>query len=298
MSEITITGATGVLGRRAVRDLVAAGHRVRAVTRSAAGRAVLEELGAEAVEADVFDPLALARAFAGSTAVVNLLTSIPPAERLGDPGAWTANDRLRREASAAVAGAATAAGARRLVQESHAYLYADGGEEPLGEDAPLDPAGPPASAAAAERNAHELFAGDVVVLRFATFVGPDSDLTLAQLEAARAGSSSLPARPGAYVPTVWLDDAAAAVAAAAVDLPAGTYNVVDDAPARAAELDAALAAAVGRDALVPPPGGGAPEVLGRSLRLSNARLRAAGWAPRVHAATEGWRLVEAAQVPA
>jgi hypothetical protein len=114
----------------------------------------------------------------------------------------------------------------------------------------------------------------------------------------------LSAPPGAFAPAVWLDDAAAAIAAAAVDLPAGTYNVVDDEPARVAELDAALAAAVGRDALARPPAGppapgAATAVLARSLRLSNRRLRAAsGWAPRVRAATEGWRLVADARVPA
>ena len=38
MNEITITGSTGVIGRRAVRELVAAGHRFTGVTRSARGR--------------------------------------------------------------------------------------------------------------------------------------------------------------------------------------------------------------------------------------------------------------------
>ncbi len=135
--DIVITGATGVVGRRAIRELLAAGHRVTGVTRSARGRQRIEALGARAIEADVFDQDAMTAAFAGADAVVNLLTHIPAADRMALPGAWDENDRLRRDASAAIAGAAQAAGARRLVQESLAFLYADGGDAWLGEDAPV-----------------------------------------------------------------------------------------------------------------------------------------------------------------
>jgi UDP-glucose 4-epimerase len=141
MNEIVITGSTGVVGRRAVRELLAAGHRVTGVTRSERGRDRLESLGARAVEADVFDAGSLRRAFAGADTVVNLLTHIPSAERMGDPSAWAENDRLRTEASAAIADAAQAAGARRLVQESIAFVYADGGDAWLDEDAPVAGAG-------------------------------------------------------------------------------------------------------------------------------------------------------------
>jgi nucleoside-diphosphate-sugar epimerase len=137
MNEIVITGATGVVGRRAVRELLAAGHRVAGVTRSPRGRHLLEALGARAIDADVFDAASLKRAFAGSDAVVNLLTHIPAADRMAAPGAWDENDRLRREASAAIAVAARDAGAGRLVQESLALFYADGGGAWLDEDAHL-----------------------------------------------------------------------------------------------------------------------------------------------------------------
>ena len=116
MNEIVITGSTGVIGLRAVRELLAAGHRVRGVTRSARGHELLERLGAGAVEADVFDDASLRRAFDGADAVVNLLTHIPSVDRMADPAAWEENDRIRTEASATIARAAQAAGVRRLVQ--------------------------------------------------------------------------------------------------------------------------------------------------------------------------------------
>src|SRR4051794_31255390 len=66
MNEIVVTGSTGVIGRRAVRELLGAGHRVTGVTRSARGRERLAGLGARAVEVDVFDEASLRRAFDGA----------------------------------------------------------------------------------------------------------------------------------------------------------------------------------------------------------------------------------------
>jgi UDP-glucose 4-epimerase len=291
MSEIVITGSTGVIGARAVRELLAAGHRVTGVTRSARGRERLEGLGAGAVEADVFDEASLRRAFDGADAVVNVLTHVPSPDRMADPSAWEENDRLRSEASAAIARAAQAAGVPRLVQESIAFVYADGGDAWLDEEAPVAGGRVATAPLTAERNARELFDGDAVVLRFGQLIGPDSESTLATLKAARGGASIAPGPPGAYRPTLWLDDTATAIAAA-LRAPAGTYNVADTDPATNAEIDAALAAAVGVQALRPQAPQDSPQ--GRSLRVSNRRLReASDWAPRMRAGTEGWRQVVA-----
>jgi UDP-glucose 4-epimerase len=291
MNEIVITGSTGVIGRRAVRELIAAGHRVTGVTRSARGRERLESLGASAVEADVFDVACLRRAFAGADTVVNLLTHVPTADRMADPAAWAENDRVRTEASAAIARAAEAAGVQRLVQESIAFVYADGGDAWLDEDAPVAGGGVTTTALTAERNARELFGGDTVVLRFGLFMGPDSGSAQAALEAAHGGASVAAGPPGAYRPTLWLDDAAAAIAAS-VHVPAGTYNVADADPPTNAEIDAALAAVAGVEGLRTRPPQDSP--LARSQRVSSRRLRdASGWAPRMRAGTEAWARIAA-----
>jgi UDP-glucose 4-epimerase len=141
------------------------------------------------------------------------------------------------------------------------------------------------------RAVRELFGGDSVVLRFGLFIGPDSRSTLAAVQAARTGTSIAVGPPGAYRPTIWLDDAVAAIAAA-LRLPAGTYNVADTEPATNAEIDAALAAAVGVQALRPRAPQDGP--LARSQRVNNQRLRdASGWEPRVRAATESWEQIAA-----
>jgi UDP-glucose 4-epimerase len=291
MNQFVITGSTGVIGRRAVRELVGAGHRVTGVARSARGHELLGSLGARAVEADVFDEASLRRAFGGADAVVNLLTHIPSIDRMGDPSAWEENDRLRTEASAAIARAARAARAQRLVQESIAFVYADGGETWLDEDAPVIGGGVTTSALTAERNARELFDRDTVVLRFGLFMGPDSGFTRAALETARGGDSAAVGPADAYRPMLWLEDAAAAIVAA-MRAPAGTYNVADADPPTNAEVDAALAAAVGVRALRPTEPQDGP--LARSQRVSTRRLRdATGWAPRMRAGTDVWSRISA-----
>jgi nucleoside-diphosphate-sugar epimerase len=90
---------------------------------------------------------------------------------------------------------------------------------------------------------------------------------------------------------VGVEDAAAAVAAA-LRVPAGTYNVTDTDPPTNAAIDAALAAAVGAEALSRTAPQDGP--LARSQRVSNRRLReAGGWEPRLRAGTEIWGRVAA-----
>src|SRR5690242_528809 len=121
--RIFVAGATGILGRRAVADLVAAGHSVTAVVRSDAKADVARALGAEPVRVSLFDPEALRAAVAGHDAVCNLATHIPPLSRAADPRAWNENNRIRSEASGNLVDAALAAGASVYVQESIAFLY-------------------------------------------------------------------------------------------------------------------------------------------------------------------------------
>lgn len=64
-----ITGAGGRTGRAAAVHLLAAGHRVRAVGRSAQRLADLAARGAEVWEADPADPAALTAAFRGADGV-------------------------------------------------------------------------------------------------------------------------------------------------------------------------------------------------------------------------------------
>lgn len=293
---VFVTGATGVVGRRVVPLLVAAGHRVTAIGRTAGKRAALAQQGASAVDLDLADPVALRRALEGHTTVINLATHMPPTTtRMMMPGAWRENDRVRRDGSAALATAAIAAGVGRFVQESFAPIYEDGGAGWIDETWPVRPAPYNRSTLDAERSAARVTeAGRTgIVLRFSAFYGPDSNLLQEMLGVLRRGWSPLPGAADAYVSSISHDDTATAVMAA-LGAGAGTWNVTDDEPLTRGDWAAVLGGAIGvpEQRLLPPwltrLGGATMELLSRSQRMSNARFRAeTGWAPRDRSLREG-----------
>lgn len=295
--KIFVTGATGVVGRRALPLLVRAGHEVTAVARSPQKARRVEQAGARAVEVSLFDPAGVRRALAGHDAVINLATHIPGSTtRMMLPWAWRENDRIRREASAVLVDAALAEGVARFVQESFAPMYPDRGDEWIDEGVPPRPARYNLSTLDGERSAARFTAegGAGVVLRYAGFYGPDANHVDDLIRFTRRGMSALPGRPEAFFSSVSHDDAATA-AVAALGVPAGIYNVADDEPLRRVEFAAIVAAGIG----VPPPSpqpawmarlmGSLGELLSRSVRISNRAFReASGWAPRYPSLREGW----------
>jgi 2-alkyl-3-oxoalkanoate reductase len=295
--RLFITGATGVIGRRVVPLCLIRGHQVTAVARSPDAQAALERVGAHAVTVDLFDRAQLGAVLAGCDAVVNLATHMPRSSlRMLLPGAWRENDRLRRDASAALFDAALRVGIERFIQEAFAPAYPARGDRWIDETTPIAPArygrsvGDPENAAARFTAA----GGAGVVLRFAAFYGPDSRVLGDLVRTVRHGFAPLFGSPDAYISSVAHDDAAAAVLAA-LELPAGAYNVADDEPVSHRTYVDSLADALGVDHPRLPPSwmtalGGAPAaMLARSLRVSNRKLKAAsGWAPLFRSVREGW----------
>jgi len=67
---ILIVGVTGVLGRETTRQLLAAGLKVRGLTRNPANAEDLKKLGVEIVKGDLIDPASLKNACQGVDAVL------------------------------------------------------------------------------------------------------------------------------------------------------------------------------------------------------------------------------------
>ena len=297
--KIFVTGATGVVGRRAVPLMIAAGHKVTAAGRSRDKLAALERIGASVIAVNLFDAQAVERAINGHDTVVNLATHMPSSPfRMILPWSWKENDHVRREGSRVLVAAALRAGVTRFIQESFAPLYPDSGDRWIEETTPLQPTPYNRTVVDAEQSA-ERFAsggGTGIVLRFAGLYGPDA-LTRQMIDTVRKGWSPLPGSPAAYFSSVAQSDAASAVVAS-LGVPAGIYNVVDDEPLSRRDICGSLASYLGvRQPRFLPTWltrhmGSIVECMSRSQRISNRKIRAAtNWKPQYASIRDGWRAV-------
>jgi len=302
--RILLTGATGVIGRRVIPLLLAEGHAVTALAHDRPD--ALRKLGVNVIAGDLFDIGSLKRAAAGCDAIVNLATHMPsPTWKMLFRSAWRLNDRIRRDGSANVVRAAVDCDVDRVVQESFALTYPDRGDRWIDERTPLEPADYNSTVADAERTVeHFTRSGGIgVALRFAAFYGPDAMQLEDYIRTLRLGWAALPGAPERYISSVSHDDAAAAVVAA-LALPAGVYNVVDDEPVTRSTYFGSLAECIG----VKPPRfmpswatslfGSVGETMARSLRISNRKLReASDWRPLLPSVCDGWPITLAQMTP-
>lgn len=302
--KIFVAGGTGVLGRPVLGVLTAAGHRVRATARGPAKADLVRSLGGEPADLDLYDPDALRRGVAGCDAVVRLTTKIPPLRQMRRRAAWAETNRLRTVGARLLVDAAIAERVPVYIHESITFVYADGGAGWLNEDAYVDDGGTPIIRAVleGEREAARFSqsGGRGVVLRFAGLYGPDAPSTTDMVRMARRRMLPRLGDGTHYFSSIYVPDAARAVAAA-LDVAAGVYNVCDDGPVPLAEYLALLAAAAGAPAPVRLPAWLGPWIFGdvwtyfsRSQRVSNGRFtKASEWTPAVKDVSQGWSLIAA-----
>lgn len=252
--RVFVAGASGVVGRPTVRQLVAAGHEVVGMTRREKRAGEIREAGAEAVVCDVFDAEALRDAVVAARpeVVVHALTALPPKF---DPKSdyLAATNKVRTEGTRNLVAAAKAAGARRIVAESVAFFYEPEGDWVKSEEAPLfrDPPGRFVAGCEAlvslESQVLEAGAPEGVVLRFGWFYGPgtyyDRGGSVAE-EVTKRRYPVIGSGVGRFS-FIHIEDAAAAYVAALDHGSPGVYNVVDDEPAPLREWLPVYAEALG-----------------------------------------------------
>src|SRR3954452_9253171 len=263
--KIFVAGATGALGRQLVPQLVARGHEVVGMTRSASKQDLVRSLGARPVVADALDPDAVAQAVASAEpeVIVHQLTALsgklsPRDMRHPDrSSAATMTNRLRTEATDHLLAAGRAAGARRFVAQSFgAFRFARTGGPVHTEADPLDPNDPPPAMRAAqaaylylERAVTTIEWGEGLALRYGGFYGPGTSLSLApdaQMAAPiRKRRFPIVGDGGGGWSLIHVQDAATATAVAVERGRPGVYNVVDDEPAPVREWLPVLASALG-----------------------------------------------------
>jgi UDP-glucose 4-epimerase len=132
-----VTGAGGAIGSALVRRLLAQDYAVRALVRDSASAALMPQ-GVEVVRGDITDCQLVRQAVAGMDAVFHLAAKLHiynPAPALKDE-----YFRVNIEGTRCLAGAARAAGVKRLIFFSTISVYGSSRPTQLfDEDAPLNP---------------------------------------------------------------------------------------------------------------------------------------------------------------
>lgn len=304
--KVFVAGATGVLGRPLVRALAAAGHDVTGTSRTAARAALVDADGGSGIGCDALDRDAVFGAVkaAAPEVVVHQLTALP--NNAGSLRAGSeATIRLRREGTRNLMDAAVAAGARRMIAESIAFLYAPSGPQVVDEQAPIWESAPaPFDAMLGALRSLEdavLHTADIegVVLRYGALYGPgtwfapDGDVTTR----VRKRRFPIVGDGGGLVSFVHVDDAAAATACALASGASGSYNIVDDQPVTYREWLPEFAALIGARPPLRVPrwlarvvdGSVTATTLTEQRGASNAKAkRELGWTPKFPSWREGF----------
>jgi len=125
--RVLVAGGSGVIGRGVVSALVARGHQVSATTTDSAKLDLLQRLGAEGRVMNGLDPLSVGEVVAAAKpdVIVNQMTGLSgrhagKANPRRPDRFFAATNRLRTEGVEHLLAAATAAGASRVVTQSHA----------------------------------------------------------------------------------------------------------------------------------------------------------------------------------
>jgi nucleoside-diphosphate-sugar epimerase len=253
--KIFLAGATGVVGRHLVPELIDAGHEVVGTTRSAAKAGEVEAAGAEPVVVDALDRDAVFAAVAAAQphVVIHQLTAIGATDFKKFDASYVQTNELRTRGLDYLLDAARAAGARRFIAQS----YTGWPNERTGpmiktEEDPLDlqpaPAATKSLAAISHLESAVSSADDIegVVLRYGTLYGPGTAFGEGGEMQDLVAKRKMPVVGGGagVFSFVHVDDAATATVAALTQ-GQGIYNIVDDEPVPVATWLPALAEALG-----------------------------------------------------
>ena len=231
--RIFIAGATGVLGRRMVRQFTDKNHHVIGLARDEKGKQTIQRLGGAAVVGDIYDADSMARAAGQADVVIHAATSIP-VKVSSNPGDWAANDRLRREGTRALTEAAAKLGAKTYIQQSIVWVARPGDDSFFDERTVVqEPDVLYASAFDGERiasEAGEQYGFNVSILRCGGFYAPDAAHTRSFAEGLLKRRLPLIGSGNGISANIHADDAAAAFVAAAEAGKRGLWHVTDDDP--------------------------------------------------------------------
>ncbi|WP_224928466.1 NAD-dependent epimerase/dehydratase family protein [Bacillus safensis] len=239
--KIFVAGASGVIGRLLLPQLVQAGHDVIGMTRKEEQRGAIEKTGAKAILADVFDREQIMKILdeVKPDVVIHQLTSL-------SQGSSSENARIRIEGTRNLVDAAKQAQVQKIIAQSISWAY-EPGTTPATEETALDiHASMPRKTTingvlSLEEAVKEI--PEHVILRYGTLYGPATWFGMNGDTAKKVMNQEIKATNGVSS-FVHVEDAANA-ALLALDWPKGTYNIVDDEPGKGIDWLAVYAQVLG-----------------------------------------------------
>ena len=296
--RVFVAGASGVIGRRLVPQLVERGHEVVATTRRPEKSGGLTALGAAVAVMDGLDAAEVGEAVARAEpdVIVHQMTALAGMSDLRHFDAeFATTNELRTRGTDYLLAAADAVGVRRFVAQSYTGWPNErvGGSVKTEQD-PLDSHPPKHQRRSIEaigylERAVTSSSPEGLVLRYGSLYGPGTSVSNEYAHLIRARKLPLVGKGTAIWSFIHVDDAAAATVRAVETGDPGLYNIVDDDPAPVATWLPYLAAVLG----APPPhrvpvwlarfavGDVGVSVMTRVRGSSNAKARSGlGWEPR------------------
>ena len=297
--NVFVAGATGVLGRRLVRQLTDRGHKVVGLVRNRDGERSVAAQGGEPRYADLFDPVNLVHAVKGAEVVIHAATAIPTKAR-------TSLEDWQIERPHSSRGDRGIGPLRRARSVHERFCSRASSGSPIRPTAPCSTKNRnrtptpsrnrPSMAKAIAQEMSELHGFAAAVLRCGMFYGADAGHTKMMARGLAARRLPIIGSGKNYWHSLHLDDAAGGFVAAAEAGRAGLWHLVDDEPVHMGELLTAFAARLGRQRRVACRNGWrgcwpvAPPSTFSSLstRTTNARFRRDfGWSPMYPTYREG-----------
>jgi uncharacterized protein len=255
--RVAVTGATGTIGRAAVRSMLARGDEVVGLVRDPArARPALGESVELHAWPDPKQAPPAARALERADAVLHLLGE-PIAQR------WTAQAKREirdsrvlgtRSLVAGLAAIAEAHRPRTLVSQSAVGYYGSRGDEPVDESAASGSDFLAGVVAAWEREASQAPGLRVALTRTGVVLSPQGGALAKMLPPFRIGVGGPVAGGRQYVPWIHLDDVVGAMLLCLEDDRAtGPVNLVAPNPVTNGQLSKALGSVLRRPAVLPVP---------------------------------------------
>lgn len=301
--RVFIAGATGVLGRRMVRQFLERNHKVAGLARDEKAAQAIQKLGGEAVIGSIFDADGLAAAVGKADVVIHAATAIP-AKVSSNVDDWAMNDRLRREGTQALTATAAKLGAKTYIQQSVVWVARPADDSFFDESTKVDkPDELYASAFDGEQialEAGERFGFKTAVLRCGGFYAPDATHTRIFAEGLLKRRLPLIGAGKAISANIHAEDAASAFVTAAEAGKTGLWHVTDDAPTTIKDMLFEFARRLDAPAPRRIPlwiarlfvWKGVIDFFTRSTRTSNSLFRKEfGWSPQFSSFQEGFQEV-------